>query len=226
MRQHLKRLAAPRHWTLARRAQTFTVRPQSSGHPFAEGLALGVILRDILKHASTLTEAKKLLDRHPVLVDGVRRRDYRYLVGLFDVLSFPELKASYRILSDLKGNVKLKPLPFSVQHKWCKVMGKTLLAGGKVQLHLHDGKNILFDKEVHRGDTVQVSFPQLVIQEVLPLRPGAKVFLLKGKYQGSWGIFSRCVGQRALYEQEGVVRETVRKYLFVLPEALAQEMAR
>ena len=96
MKRHLKSIAAPKSWILPRIRGKFTLRPQHSGHPYAAGLPLGLLMRDTLKQAATMAEVRKLLATREVLVDGRRRKDHRFLVGLFDVLSFPALSKNYR----------------------------------------------------------------------------------------------------------------------------------
>ena len=103
MKNHLKRIASPRTWAIDRKNNKFITRPRPGAHSFENGLALGVIIRDHLKLASTMSEVKKTLNNNEVLVDGKRRKDHRYLIGLFDVLKIA--KKSYRIIFDRKGRI-------------------------------------------------------------------------------------------------------------------------
>ena len=91
MKNHLKRLASPRTWRIDRKKNVFIVRPKPSGHSYDLGMPLGVLIRDFLNFSSSMRETKKILSNKIVLVDGVRRKDHRYLIGLFDVLSLRSL---------------------------------------------------------------------------------------------------------------------------------------
>ena len=105
MKNHLKRIASPRTWLINRKQNKFTVRPKPGAHSLEQGLALGIVVRDLLKLASTMMEVKKLLNDQEILVDGKRRKDYRFITGLFDVITIPVLKKSFRVLLDAKGHV-------------------------------------------------------------------------------------------------------------------------
>ena len=102
---HLKRIAAPRTWLVQRKENTFIIRPKPGAHSLEYGLSLGVILRDVLKVGKTLAEVKKILNNKEILVDGKRRKDYRFIVGLFDVISIPALKQYHRVSLDNKGRI-------------------------------------------------------------------------------------------------------------------------
>lgn len=211
MKQHLKSIAAPKSWILPRVRGKFTLRPQHSGHPYAAGLPLGLLLRDTLKLAATMAEGRKLLSTREVLVDGRRRQDHRFLVGLFDVLSIPALSKHYRVLLDVKGRITIKEIPAAEAIlKPCKIVGKTMLAGGKMQYHLHDGKNITLEQQTGQpgespavvgavGDTLLLTLPTLAVKQVLPVMPGARIFLMGGKYQGSAGILQEIKGKQVKY---------------------------
>ena len=51
MKNHLKRIAAPKSWLINRKSSTFIVRPNPGAHALDKGLPLGVIIRDNLKLA-------------------------------------------------------------------------------------------------------------------------------------------------------------------------------
>lgn len=217
MKNHSKRLAAPRTWNIDRKEGIFTVRPNAGGHSLDKGLPLGIILRDVLKFALTMGEAKKILNGKHVLVDGKRRKDHRFIVGLFDILSLPDVKKHYRMMLDTKGRLNVVEIPSSESTiKPCKLVGKKMLAGGKMQFNFHDGKNIKTDTKAKVGDTIVLSVPSLEVKEVLPLQKGSHVFLTKGKHSGGTGTLKEIKGNEAVYITEGKEVETAKEYLFVV----------
>ncbi len=219
MKNHLKRIAAPRTWQLDRKAAKFTLRPHSGGHSLDMGLALGSLLRDHLHVASTMNEVQKLLNTNDILVDGKRKKDRRMMVGLFDIISIPKTKQYVQIVLDSKGRLTTKEIDEKKSTvKECKVIGKTIIRGGKIQLNLYDGKNILVDtKDVSVGDSVVITMPKYTIEKVMPLKVGSHVFLTQGKHAGSSGILKELSGESARYEQkDGTIIETTKKYLFVV----------
>ncbi len=219
MKNHLKRIASPRTWFVDRKSRTFIVRPNPGAHSLESGLPLGVLLRDELQLTSTMGEVKKMLNNKEVLVDGKRRKDHSFMVGLFDVLSVPELKKYYRMLLDRKGRLQL--VEISAQEsslKLGKVVGKTMVKEGKVQFNLHDGRNMLADIKAKVGDTFVVTLPEASVKKVLPLKKGAKVFLTKGKHAGNIGVLKEVKGDEATYSVDNADIETAKGYLFVVGE--------
>ena len=97
-----------------------------------------------------------------------------------------------------------------------KIIGKTKLKNGQTQLNLHDGKNILSEEKVQVGDSIVLSLPQKQLQEVLALRPGMAVFLIKGKHAGDIGKLKKIEEQEAIYSSAGKDVETAKDYLFVV----------
>src|SRR3989338_4127593 len=167
--------------------------------------------------ASTRNEAQKLLHHQEVLVDGILRRDHHYFVGLFDTITFPALKKSFKVVFDVKGRITIEETHFTGL-KVCKIVRKMAVPGGKIQYTFHDGKNICSDKAIPVGASVVVSVPDLVVKEVLDLKPGAHVFLVQGKYRGSFGTLKEINGKGAVYESQGQMIETASPYLFVVKE--------
>ncbi len=217
MTNHLKRIAAPKSWLLDRGFRAFTVKPNPGAHALENGLALGMILRDKLHYAATMNEVRKLLQAKEVLVDGVRRKDHRFNVGLLDVLSIPELQKHFRVVLDNKARLTLKEIQVSESAvKLCKVLGKTTLPGGKIQYNLYDGKNIVATQKANTGDTLVLALPSLEVKEVLPLKVGASVYLVQGKRGGDVGELKELQGIEATYIVNGKEVETLKAYLFVV----------
>ena len=217
MKNHLKRIALPKSWNVDRKSNKFIMRPYPGAHSLTSGLPLGIILRDILKLTSTMSEVKKALNSNQVLVDGKVRRDARFIVGLFDVLTFSTLEQHYRVVFDKKGRIIVVKIPATESSfKPCKIVGKHVLPGGKIQFNLHDGKNVVSDKESKVGDSMVLTLPKLEIKEILPLETGATVFLMSGKHSGQVGVLKEIRGKEATYTTDGQDTETVKNYLFVI----------
>jgi small subunit ribosomal protein S4e len=217
MKNHLKRIASPRTWPINRKSNKFILRPNPGAHSIESGMPLGIILRDFLKLVSSMTEAQKLLNNKEVLVDGKRRKAHRYIVGLFDVISFPAIKKNYRFMMDKKGRLTIIEIDEKeAVMKPCKIMGKKLVAGGKMQFNLHDGKNILGDHKAKVGDSLLLQLPDLAVKEVLVLEKGASVFLIGGNHAGGVGSLNEIKNNEAIYQSNEKLVETAKKYLFVI----------
>ncbi len=219
MKNHLKRIASPRGWNINRKENTFVIRPHAGGHSLEHGLALGLVVRDMLHMAKTMSEAKKVIHAEEFLVDGVRRKDHQFMVGLFDTISIPSLKKFYRIILDKKGRiVVITTTAADSVVKPCKIVGKTVLPGGKIQYNLYDGKNLIGTHAAKVGDSLVLALPSLEVKKVLHLKTGATVFLVKGKQSGAVGHLKAIKGQDVSYMIEGKEFETSKGHLFVVGE--------
>lgn len=229
MTNHLKKSASPKTWLARKGLGRFVVRPNPGAHSFSKGVPLGSVLRDYLEIASTMGEIKKILNNNDILVDGKRRKDHEFVVGLFDVIQLPLTKKSYRMILDQKG--RLTPISIDqkeIDFKPGKITGKKVLPKGKIQFNLHDGKSLIGDFNAKIGDSLIISLPDLKVKEVLPLKEGVSIYLLEGKHAGDLGHFKKLVGAGAVYLKDGNEIETAKEYLFVVGKdkpvvALGQE---
>ncbi|MBI2542605.1 MAG: 30S ribosomal protein S4e [Candidatus Aenigmarchaeota archaeon] len=181
---HLKRLLAPKFWGVKRKESKWVVTPRPGPHPKFSSIPLSIILTSILKIADTTSEAKKIIRKGELFVDGKRRKDYGYPVGLFDLVSIPSLKKSYRVIPTPKG-LEIIEINEKESMKICKIKNKTVLEKGKVQLNLDNGKNILVaDGNYKTGDSLLLELPSLKIIDHLPLTKGNTGLVVKGENVG------------------------------------------
>lgn len=219
MSGHLKRLAAPKTWKINRKENIFTSKPKPGAHSRQMAMPLGLVLRDMLHYADTAAEVDRLLQNKEVLVDGIRRKDFRFAVGLFDVISLKDINKYYRIILSAKGQFELREIrPAEAILKLGKVTGKSILPKGKMQYHLHDGKNIISPKTAKVGDTLVLALPSLEVKEVLPLKSGMMIFLIRGKHCGNVGTLKEIAGKEATYLLGQKEIGTARGYLLVVGE--------
>ena len=62
VKQHLKRINAPKEWPLGRKQTTFVPRPLPGAHNMHSGMPLSMVLKDLLKYANTTREVKRILN--------------------------------------------------------------------------------------------------------------------------------------------------------------------
>ena len=186
MKKHLKRLPAPRSWTIARKTQFWTTKPSPGPHPIEASVPLGLILRDMLRVCDTAREARRILNGRKVHVDGRAVTDPKFPVGLMDVLSFQETKAHYRMLVNTRGRMALVPIEDGeATWKLCRIEDKTTVRGGKAQLNLHDGRNLLLPKDSYKtGTTLKVQLPAQKGLGHYELGPGVAALITGGKHVG------------------------------------------
>ena len=93
----LKRLVAPRWWPIERKTKKFILAPRGP-HTKDFSLPLLVLIRDVLKLSETGKEAKNIIKKGEVLVDGKKRKDPNFGVGLLDLIEIPSLKKVWRAI--------------------------------------------------------------------------------------------------------------------------------
>lgn len=191
---HLKRLSAPPHLKILVKEGVFTASPSPGPHPKYECIPLLLIVRDYLKYAERGEEANKIISQGKIMVDGRPVKDYKFPVGLMDVISIPETGENFRVLPVYRKGLDLVEIPREESgFKLCKITKKMHVSGGHLQITLHDGRNIRF-KEVEDAvkkymtkDTLKVSVPSQVILGYLRLEEGKYGLLVKGPKQGLHG---------------------------------------
>lgn len=219
---HLKRLLAPSFWKVSKKERTWVVAPHPGPHPKLYSIPLSTILTNIINIAATTTEAKKIIRKGEVFVDGKRRKDYAYPIGLFDTISVEKINKRYRVVPDGKGLALIEISEKEGNLKICRVEGKTKIKKGKTQLNLHDGKNILVENGNYKtGDSLLVELPTLKILEHLPLEKGNIGIISHGAGAGKLGVVKDFV-KGTIREPQKVVCEVekedrlVSKYNFVV----------
>ncbi len=217
---HQKRLSAPKTYKVPRKVAKWVVKPSPGPHN-KEAIPLLIVIRDFLKLADTAREARRIIGAGEVLVDGVVRKDYKFPVGLFDVVTIPKLDKSYRILFDEKGRYVPKEIE-DADLKLYKIVNKTLVRGGKVQLNLFDGTNILASNDYKTKDSLLLKIPEKEIVDHLKFEEGALVMITGGSHAGEIGRLKEYKVVRSsapnLVTVEGEERDitTIEDYVFVI----------
>ncbi|MDH5815592.1 MAG: 30S ribosomal protein S4e [Candidatus Nezhaarchaeota archaeon] len=193
----LKRYAMPAWWPVPVKEYVWAPKPSPGPHSLERSIPLLIVLRDILKLAESAREVKYILRSGAVKVDGVVRKDYRFPVGLMDVIEIEKENLVFRLLSRPGKFLDLVPIPENEKHfKLCRIENKTTVKGGHIQLNLHDGSNILVRvsnpqkpvEDVYRTfDVVKVSLPDRNILEHYPFEPGNLALVISGKKVGRIG---------------------------------------
>jgi len=196
-RKHLKALAAPAFWPILRKEYKWTIKPSPGPHSIERCIPLLIIVRDILKYAKTGREARKLIAEGHFKVDCKTRRDYKFPVGLMDVIEIPKTGETYRVIpvpTKVLGLIKI--LPKEAEIKPCRIENKTTIKGGYIQLNLHDGRNLLIRvsdaknpvEDVYKTlGTIALSLIDKKILEYIPLEKGVIAIISGGKNVGRVG---------------------------------------
>ncbi|WP_435099722.1 30S ribosomal protein S4e [Halarchaeum sp. P4] len=225
MSNHQKRLSVPKSWPVERKTATFTAKAGAGPHGEA-GVPLVVVLRDVLEYVDTTKEAKYAAHNDSVLVNGDTVRDVTLPIGMFDILGFPEREEYYRVFPDEGGRLALTEIPAAdADGKLAKVVDKTLVSGGDVQLNLHNGHNIVVEEDEYSGnDSIVVDLESDDVLAHFPYEEGALVTAVSGQHAGEVGevtditVSPGSADNTVEVETDDGSFETVESYVFVIDE--------
>lgn len=228
--RHLRRTVAPPFWPISRKELVWTVKPKPGPHPITRSLPLGIVLRDILGYAFSMKEARRILAERKISVDGRIVTDYKFPIGLMDVIHVIPEDKYYRVVPDRTNKFKLVEISKEeAGYKLARVIRKQTVTGGALQITLHDGRNIIFSKEqtstlpnIRTLDSVVITVPRQSLVRHLPLKEGMLAVVTEGRHTGFIGrvesiqqVFKRKDSIVVLKNNNG---ETVRTVLeYVLP---------
>lgn len=224
-RHHIKRINAPQSWNIIRKGGTFwTTKQRPGAHSIGKSMPLITIIKDILKYADNSREAVKIIKAGQVLVDNRVVKDPKFAVGFMDVIYIPDTKDCYRVLYDKKARLLFHKID-GKEHgfKLCRVVGKSMIAGGKLQLNLHDGRNQRIDSGDYKiGDVIKMGLPEQKIEEHFKLEEGSTAYIIGGKHAGETGKIkevqegTRTRRPLVVLERDGETFTTTKEYAFVV----------
>ncbi len=219
-KDHLKRINAPKTWPITRKETTFTLRPNPGGHAMVQSMPLSILFRDTLGIARTMRSMKTLLNTQEVLVNGKRRVRPDDTAGLMDVVSFPAIKTSYRILLDRRNTLKAVPIAGDEAGLIpSKVTSKTPVRGGKLQVGCHNGRTLLMQKDAPAMGSTLMLTPDNKIKETFPLEKGASVLVTGGKHVGQHGTLQALENGTATVTTAGGEITTGKAFVFAIGKA-------
>ncbi len=228
VRRHLRRSCSPWWWPVPRKAGgVWTIKPHPGPHPLEKCLPLAIVIRDVLRYAKTLREARYIISHGMVKVDGRVRRDYKYPVGLMDVIEIVPTGEVYRVVPHPVKFLTLVPISREeASIKPCRIENKTTVKGGKIQLNLHDGRNHVVDPEQARNyrtlDTLVLTIPEQNIVQHIPIQLGSLVVVIDGRNVGKVGTVVEVIQtfkrRKATVAIETPKKEIIRTILeYVMP---------
>ena len=187
MGDHLKRLNAPDSWHIEKKTTKFITKTAPGPHN-ANAMPITVWLRDHMGLARNLKEVKQILNQNDVIINGKPCRDPKMGIGIFDIIALPKINKYYRILRDKNGrHVSILIDAEAAKTRLCKVTNKTTVTGGKVQLNMRDGSNVLAYNTYKSGDSIVLSLEPETRYKIIdhfPFATGNMAMIIGGKHSG------------------------------------------
>jgi len=228
MSNHLKRLTSPDSWRIAKKANTFISKTAPGPHN-AVAMPIGVWLRDHMGLAQNMKEVKKILHGRLVIVNGLPCKDPKMGIGVFDIISLPSAGKYFRILRARNGNIISVPISEEdSKTRLCKIRNKTIIKGGKIQLNLRYGANVLTDNNSYSPkDSVVLTLEgenRFDITEHFAFTEGNVAMIVGGSHFGKVGRITvietipGSISNRVTLEElkGGEIFETIEEYVFMV----------
>ena len=184
----LKRQMAPQFWGITRKEKRFVITVKPGPHKKNQSIPTAVFLRDMLKIVTSLREAKASIYSGKVKIDGVVRKSLHHAIGLMDVVELENVSDIYRLVPT--EDKLLKPIKINESEKSKKlvrVVSKTTINKGRLQIGFHDGRSTISDSKVSVGDTCLIQVPDQKILEIIKLEAGCQGLVIRGNNAGQIG---------------------------------------
>jgi small subunit ribosomal protein S4e len=209
----LKRLFAPKWWPIERKNKKYTFAPRGA---YKRELSLPLLLfvRDVLRLAENRKEAWNVIKKGEILVDGRKRKDPNFGLGLFNVIEIPSVKKTWRAVP--KNGLSFIEIPENESKlKLCKIVDKKSLKGNKTQINLNDGRNILTNEKYSTYDSLLIQVPEQKIVDHIKFAEKSVCMIFKGKNAGMIGKIKTIEKDRILMDNEKTV-EVPKDFVIVV----------
>ena len=209
----LKRIASPKWWPIERKAKRFVFSPRG---PYKKELSLPliVLVRDVLRLTENRKEAWSLIKKGEILVDGRKRKDPNFGLGLFNVIQIPLMKKTWRAVP--KDGLSFIEIPESeAKLKLCKIIDKKSLRGNKTQVNLNDGRNILTSEKYSTHDSLLIEVPEQKIVDHIKFSENSTCMIFKGKNAGKIGKIKSIEKDRIIMGDEKTI-EVPKDFVIVV----------
>jgi len=231
MSDHLKRLVAPDSWHIAKKTTKFVTKTAPGPHT-GEAMPVAVWLKDHTGLARNIKEVKQIIGQRDIIVNGRPCRDHRLGLGAFDIVAIPKMGKYYRIQLSKQGRLVSVEIPEETSKtRLCKIRDKTVVAGGKVQLNLLYGANILADNTYHPKDSIVLTLGdaktgdgRFTIVDHYPFEAGNMAMVIGGRHSGRIGriveitVTPSSSPNRVILEVPGSSErfDTIDEYIFMI----------
>lgn len=229
--RHLRRATSPPFWPIKRKGYVWAVKPRPGPHTLLSSIPLGVVIRDMLGYTLTMRETRKVLAERKIMVDGRIVTDYKFPVGLMDVLYIiPEDRYLRLVPHPVKQMSFIEIDKEEASFKPVRIKRKHTVRGGHIQLTFHDGRTHLIrvkdpfkpvEVPYKTYDTVKLRIPKQEILEHIPFEIGKLAVVIDGANVGFIGkiksinqIFKRRNALVELEDANGNVVRTILEYVF------------
>ncbi|MEK6825207.1 MAG: KOW motif-containing protein [Nanoarchaeota archaeon] len=186
---HLTRQQVTTKLPIPRKGTKYIAR--ASSH-ISQSVSVLLAIRDMLKLAKTAKEARRMVQEKLLKINGKTIMDVHESIKLFNIF---EADKTYRLslLPTKKFTLEEVSAKDAKEHRLVKVTDKRLIQGGKIQLNLHDGSNVLTTEKVKVNDSLYLDAEGKVKKHISPEK-GKTAMVIEGKHTGKQGTIESISG--------------------------------
>ena len=193
---------------LPRKGTKYVVRALSNHNASVPVL---IALRDMLHLARTRKEVQEMIKKKLLKINDRLVEDPRESIQLYGVLEAG--KRYHLTLSPTRKFV------FEIDQekslRLCKIIGKRIVKGKKIQFNLHDGTNLLSKEQYAIGDSLYLD-AENKIKKHRALEKGADAAIIFGKYAGTKGKITSIEQKKVKITIEGRTTLLEQRSIIVL----------
>lgn len=195
---HQTRSETIRQLPLARKGTKYIARALRNN---SNSVALVIAIRDMLKLANTSKEVKGMIHNKKIKINGRLAKNLKDPVTLFSIIGADK---DYLLTLLPTGRFEFKET--KDKDRKLKIVTKTIVKNKAMQYTLHDGTNVVSDKEFMVGDTLVLNHENKIVKHI-GIAKGKEVFALSGSYIGKHGKVEEITGKKLTikFEKENVV---------------------
>lgn len=154
----------------------------------SNSVPLLIAVRDMLKLANTSKEVKGMVHAKKLKINGKTAKNLTDPICLFS-----RIEANKNYLLTILPTGRFSFVETKEHDRKLKIIGKTMVAGKKIQYSLHDGTNIISDKQFSVNDTLILTNDNKISKHI-SLDKGKEVFAFSGSYVGREGKIKEISG--------------------------------
>lgn len=221
--RHLKRSGMPKSWPMQKKIIKFVTKPNPGSYQRKYVVPVVILLRDVLNYVKTSKEAKYVVTKKEILVNGNEVSDIKTPVGLFESFTIKKLNETYKVLFNEVGRIKLIK---SDDKTYLKVSNKIVLKNGKFQVNTFSGNNVLVDKKefsnMSINDTLIYCNKHKKVHTSLKFEEKANIYIFDGKFKGLFGVIKNIIHYNGRakdiieFESNGKILSTAKEYGFAI----------
>jgi small subunit ribosomal protein S4e len=202
--KHLKRIHAPKSWMLSKVGGIWATKPSQGPHKLRECIPLNLLLRTKLRLALNGKEAKLICKSKEgnISIDGKVRTDFKYPVGIMDIVTINKTNSNYRVNFDVKGRWRLvKISKEEAKYKLCKVTKRSMGPKKIPFITTSDGRTLRYPHpDIKEHDSIKLDLTKNEIIAHYKYKIGAQVLIIGGNNIGRAGQIEKIEKHPGSYE--------------------------